>query len=231
VTLKVKQDSAPEGGDRWKWSVWLDGAAKDLDAVDHVVYTLHPTFPDPVQRVKSRRTGFKIEGSGWGEFEVYLDIALKDGTVRRRKHWLKLADTEGKEQRPAAQERPRAYISNGPADGLLARKLSEILREKGFRVETSENHPAGLPWEKAIDQMLESADIAVFFLSGQPSLWTHTEIERALVHGVPHIVPVLVGSAAEVPRLLQDRQAFHVDSPAQVEALAKSLLQVLDATP
>jgi len=231
VTLKVRQDSVQQGGEWWKWSVWLDGTPRELDAVDHVVYTLHPTFVDPVRRVKNRRTGFKLESSGWGEFEIYLRIALKNGEVRKRKHWLKLEQSKGEELRRAAGKAARAYISNGPADGVFARKLREILRERGFRVDTIEDLPGGLPPEKAMDQMLQSADIAVFFLSGRPSLWTYTEIERALAHGVLHIVPVLVGSGAEVPPRLRDLQAFHVDSPEEVEPLAKSILEAVGTPP
>jgi hypothetical protein len=62
-----------------------------------VVYTLHPTFPNPVQVMDNRRTGFKLESAGWGEFEIHLQIAHKNGEIRERKHWLKLAYLKGAE--------------------------------------------------------------------------------------------------------------------------------------
>jgi hypothetical protein len=87
-----------------------------------------------------------------------------------------------------------------------------------------EDPPAGVPWEKAADQMLGSADVAVFLLSGRPSLWTYTEIEQALAHKVRHVVPVVVGTRAEMPPRLEGIEALHLDSADQVEPLAKKIL-------
>lgn len=225
--MKVKQDSVYQGGEWWKWSVWLEGSAKELAAIDHVVYTLHPTFPDPVRTVKNRRTAFKLESSGWGEFEIYLQIAHRDGKVRKRRHWLTLPHpakrSRGKEGELKSAKGPTAYVSSAAADGPIARKLREALSGRGFKVLSMEDPPAGIPWEKAIDQMLSSADVAVFLLSGRPSLWTQTEIEHALAHKVRHLVPVVVGDA-EIPHRLESIEALHIESPDQVESLAKRIL-------
>lgn len=66
MTIQIKQQTVPKGKDWWEWSVWLEGDKKQLDAIDHVVYTLHPTFPNPVVRVSNRKTGFRLDSSGWG---------------------------------------------------------------------------------------------------------------------------------------------------------------------
>jgi hypothetical protein len=227
VTLKVRQSSDYQGGEWWKWSVWLEGSAKELAAIDRVVYTLHPTFPDPVQTVKDRRTGFKLESSGWGEFEIYLQIVDKKGKARKRRHWLSLAHpakaTRGKESPLESAKAPVAYVSSTAATGPVARKLREALSDRGFKVLSMEDLPPGLPWEKAVDEMLGSADVAVFLLSGRPSLWTQSEIELALTHKVRHLVPVVVGEA-EIPRGLENVEALRIDSPDQVEPLAKTIL-------
>lgn len=227
MTLKVKQSSAYRGEDRWNWSVWLDGDSSDLDAIDHVVYTLHPTFPVPIRHITNRRTGFKLDSSGWGEFEIHLDVVLKSGQIRKRRHWLKLAarpkgSTAATPEASAAE--PVAYVSSGAADAVIARKLREELTKSGFRVNSLEDSPVGLPEEKVIDQMLGSAEVAVFLLSGRPSLWTHTEIQRALVHKVPHLVPVLIGSSAELPAALQQMGALRIDSADELSSLAQRIL-------
>jgi hypothetical protein len=94
MSIRIMQEANYKGGNWWQWSVWLDGTTKELDAVDHVTYTLHPTFPTPVRRIDTRRNGFRLDSAGWGEFEIYLDIALKDGRTRKRTHYLKLQDSE-----------------------------------------------------------------------------------------------------------------------------------------
>jgi len=227
VTLKVRQSSDYQGREWWKWSVWLDGSPKELAAIDHVVYTLHPTFPDPVRTVKNRRSGFKLESSGWGEFEIYLQIAHRDGKVRKRRHWITLTHpvkrTQGKEDQLESAKSPVAYVSSTAADGPIARKLREALSGRGFQVLSMEDAPAGIPSEKAVDDMLSSADVAVFLLSGRPSLWTQTEIEHARRQKVRHLVPVMVGDA-EIPHSLESIEALHIDSPEQVELLAKAIL-------
>lgn len=231
MTLKVKQDSTYQGGEWWKWSVWLEGSPKELAAIDRVVYTLHPTFPDPVRTVKNRRAGFKLESSGWGEFEIYLQIAQRDGSVRTRRHWLTLGATadsrRGKESESGRG--PVAYVASAAADGPIARKLREALSDRGFDVASVEDLPAGIPWDKGLAQLLKSADLVIFLLSGRPSLWTQAEIEHALEQGVRHVVPVVI-DRAEIPQRLEGFEALHLDSPDQVEPLAQMILRATAKT-
>jgi hypothetical protein len=49
-----------------------------------------------------------------------------------------------------------------------------------------------------MEDLMRSADVVVFVLSGQPSLWIYREIEYALAHKMSHIVPVVVGSITEL---------------------------------
>jgi transcription initiation factor IIF auxiliary subunit len=94
--LKLAQTEKYEGDEWWSWSVWLDAAQRDLSDVDYVEYTLHPTFPQPVQRVSTRANNFKLSTSGWGVFPIYARVVRKDGTVQRLKHTLKLHFPDGK---------------------------------------------------------------------------------------------------------------------------------------
>ncbi len=232
MTLRVKQHSVYQRNDWWKWSVWLEGRPKDLAAIDHVVYTLHPTFPDPVRTVRDRRTGFKLESSGWGEFELYLEIVDREGRVRRRRHRLSLPyPAKGirmKEGELESAKGPVAYVSSSAADSPIARELREALSDRGFQIPSMEELPAGVPWERAVDAILSSAEVAVFLLSGRPSLWTQAEIELALSHKVRHVVPVVVGDG-EIPDRLKSFQGLRLDSPDDVERLADRILEGMDA--
>ena len=57
----------------------LEGNDQLLDNIDHVIYKLHPTFPQQTQSVSSRGNGFKIGRVGWGAFKVGITIHLKNG--------------------------------------------------------------------------------------------------------------------------------------------------------
>ena len=79
--LELRQSSEYVGADQWNWAVWLEGSLEQLDAVESVEYTLHPTFPKPVRLVHDRSTNFRLEASGWGTFLLHAKIARKDGGV------------------------------------------------------------------------------------------------------------------------------------------------------
>jgi transcription initiation factor IIF auxiliary subunit len=90
VSLSIRQDQSYLGKDRWKWSVWIEGPDTELDAVDHVVYVLHPTFHDPVRKVQDRSTKFRLSTSGWGAFTINAQVVAKDGTETLLQHDLVL---------------------------------------------------------------------------------------------------------------------------------------------
>jgi transcription initiation factor IIF auxiliary subunit len=88
--LTIKQSERYEGDEWWSWSVWIDGTEKDLDEVDYVEYTLHPTFRSPVRTIKTRDNGFKLSTSGWGGFLIYARVCNKNDSVVQLKHQLAL---------------------------------------------------------------------------------------------------------------------------------------------
>jgi transcription initiation factor IIF auxiliary subunit len=90
VPLRIAQDATYEGHDYWRWSVWLDASDSELDEVDHVVYTLHPSFPSPVRTVADRSTRFRLETGGWGTFMLYARVFKKNGGEENLEHDLKL---------------------------------------------------------------------------------------------------------------------------------------------
>src|SRR5215217_4404499 len=67
--------------DREGWYNWeIHIEPEDvLSQINYVQYTLHPTFYDPTKKIEKREGGFKLEASGWGEFNIKVQIALKNG--------------------------------------------------------------------------------------------------------------------------------------------------------
>ena len=90
MTLKIEQGYEYQGTDWWKWWVWIDGQDAELDKISHVIYTLRPTFPEPVQTVGNRRTKFRLTTAGWGVFRLYAKVVHEDGKETHLEHDLEL---------------------------------------------------------------------------------------------------------------------------------------------
>lgn len=95
MALKINQGFEYKGNDWWKWWVWIEGSETDLDKIDHVTYTLHPTFPDPVRTVDDRKAKFRLDTAGWGVFWIHAKVVNKDKTEIRLKHYLVLEYEDG----------------------------------------------------------------------------------------------------------------------------------------
>ncbi len=93
--IRIQQSEKYEGDDWWAWSVWVDGPDRELDDIDHVEYTLHPTFPDPVRKISTRRNNFKLSTAGYGVFTIYARVVKKDSSVLRLRHQLQLHYPDG----------------------------------------------------------------------------------------------------------------------------------------
>ena len=96
MTLRIAQDFQYESEDWWRWWIWIDGPAQELDQVKSVVYTLHPTFRDPVRTVTDRASQFRLETAGWGTFTIYAKVFRRDGAVVELEHELELRYPDGR---------------------------------------------------------------------------------------------------------------------------------------
>lgn len=69
-----------EGGtDWWRWTAYIECTPPDsLDAIEYVEYHLHPTFRNPIVRVKRRTGGFALEQTGWGVFTLKAKVVFKE---------------------------------------------------------------------------------------------------------------------------------------------------------
>jgi transcription initiation factor IIF auxiliary subunit len=82
--------------DWWKWAVWIEGKDEDLDRIDFVEWTLHPTFPNPIRQKRNRASKFRLETGGWGGFKIKARVELKDGQHVKLRHYLELHYPDGR---------------------------------------------------------------------------------------------------------------------------------------
>jgi len=77
---------------RYLWTVFVAGDDAAINNISYVEYTLHYSFPKPVQVIKERGTkcAFSLSSNSWGEFEIKAKIVLKNGEERYIKYWLNL---------------------------------------------------------------------------------------------------------------------------------------------
>src|SRR5712691_3671015 len=72
--FQVGNVSSYAGNKRWQWTVFITAPKPVLDRNRCVEYTLHPTFPDPVQVVCDRGTiesqAFPLKMSSWGPTDI-----------------------------------------------------------------------------------------------------------------------------------------------------------------
>ena len=95
MALRIKQGFEYQGEDWWKWWVWIDGSKEELDQVDHVMYILHRTFPNPVRTVRDRSTNFRLQTAGWGVFLIRAKVMHKTGNETDLTHYLVLDYPDG----------------------------------------------------------------------------------------------------------------------------------------
>jgi len=166
MTMKLKQDSEYKGKDSWKWSVWVEGDNTELDSVESVEYTLHPTFPNPVQVKNDRASKFKLTTSGWGTFTIYAKIRKNDGDVVDLEHQLVLNYPD--ELEAVLKDGPRRSVSSrrgsrsgkvssrsGASDSLIDKRIEESLKHPKYAWRTLGRVAivAGVSEEEAADKL------------------------------------------------------------------------------
>lgn len=93
--FRPKQSFKYQGDDWWEWSVWIEGNDTDLDTIEYVIYTLHPTFTQPVRKETDRKSKFRLDTGGWGVFTIFIEVVLKSGEKIHLKHALTLEYPDG----------------------------------------------------------------------------------------------------------------------------------------
>ena len=244
MTLRIVQDAQYQGQARWTWSVWLEGPADELDGVEAVTYVLHSTFVNPIRTISDRSTNFRLDSSGWGEFEMKLEIRRRSGRPLVRRHRLVLeyppdeplplkmsarGSSRSAPVRAAAKaplKRPYSvFISHTALDRPLVNELAEHLEAGDVNVFDDSDVDPGLPFKVGIEQAMASADATVVILSDFDSELLSNEVEAARGMGMP-VLPVVIGG--RVPTgLAGDVAAFRVDAPGDMSYVAGRITEHL----
>lgn len=95
--LRVDNTAKYVGSGTYEWTVFLLAEESILDNIKYVEYRLHPSFPNPIQRIDNRESDFALSARGWGEFNIFIKIIFKDGRSTNLKHWLRLEERSKEE--------------------------------------------------------------------------------------------------------------------------------------
>jgi hypothetical protein len=229
VTLRVEQEATPQEGDRWNWSVWLEGPPHELDDVESVTYYLHSTFPDPIRTVTDRNTKFKLEATGWGMFTINLEIRRKHGRPLQRSHDLVLEypkESEARVEKRRKGRKARVFLVSSVADRVVVSSLREALEREGFELATEGDLAPGLPWDVSMPQALRSSDAVIAIVSDLTSPYVESAINLARSLNVP-ILPVRVGLGSDMPEALRDIQPVRVKESPEIPRFAEQIISGL----
>jgi len=203
MTLRIAQDFEYLRNDYWHWRAWIEG--DELDAVEQVVWILHPSFSKPRVTIKTRDNGFRLETSGWGTFLLRAEVALKDGSTRALRHSLVLEypDDSAAALRSAAASPSRTasvFLSYSSIDARAAARLRDGLQKAGVQVMDQTGLAPGEPWQDALTNMIARADAVVSLVSDdEPGPMVSAEMGHALAADKPTLA--LLSERSDMPRL------------------------------
>ena len=82
---------------RWfLWTVSVKSVPPNfVNYIESVIYYLHPTFSQNIIRSKDKESNFLLASQGWGEFNIRIEVILKDQRKAILNHWLSLEDENG----------------------------------------------------------------------------------------------------------------------------------------
>ncbi len=81
--------SYPEN--KWSWTAYVSADKATIDRIRCVVYTLHPTFAQPVVKVCKTVNAlypFSVSALGWGTFTLLARVEFLDGKSENLSHFL-----------------------------------------------------------------------------------------------------------------------------------------------
>ncbi|MBP6897037.1 MAG: hypothetical protein KBC94_21685 [Pseudacidovorax sp.] len=76
------------GREHFHVGIWIEGTKSELDSIEHVEYTLHPSFKRPIRSSSNRANKFSITIWTWGMFMIDVAIHLRDGSIHRIQYYL-----------------------------------------------------------------------------------------------------------------------------------------------
>ncbi len=235
MILQIKQSATPNEEGWWDWAIWLDGPPDELSAVNWVEYILHPTFPNPVKKVKDHSTHFRLQARGWGEFNIKVRVHLEDDDETiMLDHWLELdqvAPTRGVESysmrsryRKMSPEHPLLFVSSSIADMEFTYALKAALEEEGVEILMGQDLDDDQPLEIFLETQRREIQAGLFVISDirNPSLireyWL---IQKSEISSMV----VQIGEPHDFPDELEDLPRFQIKDVSETETVAASIAQ------
>ena len=80
LTFRTRAEQVKENW--YQWQIELAESSSELNQIREVEYILHPTFPDRIRHRTDPTTNFRLESSGWGSFDITVNVYFKNGDER-----------------------------------------------------------------------------------------------------------------------------------------------------
>jgi hypothetical protein len=202
MMLRLAQDAERAGRTAWQWAVWLEGPRDELEAVKEVVYTLHPTFPQPVRRLTNSENKFRLKAKGWGEFLIRARVIHRDGTSTELSHWLQLGPPSSTvpQKSLGTPGHRQVFLSATAADAAFAAEITGALLQKGIDVATSEDIPPNGDLQENLQREMRASQALLLLVTSRVGAWAEAEIEAFRSQDKPVLGFLLVGPFRSVNR-------------------------------
>lgn len=241
MSYRVAQEQTYQGNNYWRWSVWIEADAGEMENVEEVTWFLHHTFPQPVIHSTDRAHGFILKTAGWGMFQLRAELRLADGPPVSLNHWLELSypEPEGDRTPPMrgtapvdVNEKPerkkQVFLSFGSEDAQLAADLKNALAKDGFQVLDARQVGKGEPVEAAVHKMIRESDAVLGVVTSDfASPYLVDELNAAQRNGKPAaaLTSTGVGTALGLDKSLRrvDMEPDSKDLGERVVDLARKL--------
>lgn len=92
ANIKSKAHYVDKG--RYNWKIYINADESILKTISYVEYTLHPTYPHPVNRVYTYQNKFLYQNNGWGEFYITVVVVYKNKSRSTFKYLLQLKEAK-----------------------------------------------------------------------------------------------------------------------------------------
>ena len=223
MSYRIAQDFDYAGNDYWHWRAWIEAEPAMMQAVDKVVWLLHPSFKRTRITTANRSSGFMLKASGWGTFRLRAEVVLNSGESRTLSKTLKLeypddhatAATRGLSAgtgKPGvsnvgdAVAPPRTvFLSYSGEDSRAASRLRNKLEDAGIAVLDASRLKPGESWAEALRLMMAKSDWVIGLVTeSEASPFVLDELQAAVAADMPAVALVPFGSAgAGLPASIQ----------------------------
>lgn len=194
MSYQIAQDFEYAGNDYWRWWAWIEADDAELDAVQAVVWILHPTFKQSRVLIADRASKFQLKTAGWGTFLLRAEVALKCGEKHLLKHNLRLEYPEPSAGTPQtrtgdamrAARQLTVFLSYSVQDTRAAARLRESLKKAGLDVLDQTRIEAADSPGDAVKRMIAQSDAVVALITDDEiSPWVRDELAAASTSDKP----------------------------------------------